>query len=270
MDDVSSEHGNTAGLLIKRIFASRLAAAVAPWREVVRRISSVRLTASLLPELAVNVTGNLLNRSSGGPGTSCGTGEQIEINGVVYPSKRAATRAYNVSIATFLERLKNGWTPEQVVGITSPPPRARSKGRTIYCDGVKHDSLTQFAEKFDKSQQLVKQRIKRGWTPEQAVELVPPPAGSNVPKQISCDGLDFRSVAALIRYYKQPGTRIRSLLAAGHSPEMAVGLEPLPGDIIGDGQRFKSKRVLARHYGKTRELIRKRRLRGLSKEEAVR
>lgn len=215
-------------------------------------------------------TGTLFNRSSGGSGTSYGTGEQIEINGDPYPSKRAAARAYGVSDVTFLQRLKKGWTPEQAVGITAPPPRARPKGRAIFCEGVKYASLTQFAEKFSKPRELVKQRLKRGWMPEQAVELSPAPTGSNVPKQVTCMSCNFRSIAALAKHYNQPYARVRRLLDVGHSPEMAVGLEPLPGDIICDSQQFKSIRALARHFGKSRELIRKRRRRGLSWEEAVR
>ena len=215
-------------------------------------------------------TGTLFNRSSGGPGTSYGTGEQIEINGVVFPSRRAAARAHNVSDVTVHQRLKKGWTPEQAVGVASPPPRARPKGRTIDCDGLRYTSLTTFAEAFDTPREMVKQRLKRGWTPEQAVKLVPPPKGSKVPKQVTCEGRVFRSVVALAKYYEQSGERVRRLLGGGHSPEIAVGLEPLPGDIICDGQRFKSIRALARRYGKSRERIRKRRRRGLSWEEAVR
>jgi len=215
-------------------------------------------------------TGTLFNLSSGGPGTSYGTGEQIEINGFVYPSKRAAARAYNVHDVTFHTRLKKGWTPEQAVGITSPPSRARPKGRAISCEGVEHSSLTRFAEKLDKPRELVKGRLKRGWTPEQAVELVPPPTGSNVPQQITCNGRDFRSAAALAKYYEQPDGRVRRLLKKGLSPEIAAGLEPEPGCIICDGKQFKSIRALSRHYKKPREYIRRRRLRGLSWEEAVR
>ena len=214
--------------------------------------------------------GTLFNRSSGGPGASYGTGEQIEINGVTYPSRRAAARAYGISDVTFLQRLRKGWTPEQAVGINSPPPRRRTEGRAIFCKGVKYGSLTQFAEKFNKPRELVKQRLIRGWTPEQAVDLSQAPTGSNVPKQITCMGRNYRSVAALAKHYNQPYARVLRLLDAGHSPEIAVGLEPLPGDIICDGQRFKSIRALARHYGKKREYIRKRRRRGLSWEEAIR
>jgi hypothetical protein len=163
-------------------------------------------------------TGTLFNLSSGGSGKSFGTGEKTEMDGVVYPSQNAAARAYNVPVATFFLRLKKGWTLEQVVGITSPPPRARRKGRIILCDGVEYASLAIFIEAFDKPRELIKNRLKRGWTPEQAIDPVPPPKGSNVPQPVTCEGRDFRSFAELAKHYEQPVSRVTRLLKRGLIP----------------------------------------------------
>ena len=67
-------------------------------------------------------TGTLFNLSSGGSGTSYGTGEQIEINADVYPSKRAAARAYDVNDVTLLQRLSRPqWSSRRKGGRRSKP-----------------------------------------------------------------------------------------------------------------------------------------------------
>ena len=112
--------------------------------------------------------------------------------------------------------------------------------------------------------------MRRNWTTEQAVDLVPPPKGHRIPQQVFCQGRSFRSEAAFIEYYGKSENTVRRRLAQGHSPEIAVDLSPLPGVITCYGEKFRSIKELSRRFKKTPLYIRRRRKTGLTWEEAVR
>lgn len=71
-------------------------------------------------------------------------------------------------------RLRKGWTPDEALG-ASPRQRKRKITRPIECDGVTYPNLWVLADHYSLNHTRVYKRIKSGWTPEQAVELVAPP-----------------------------------------------------------------------------------------------
>lgn len=74
-------------------------------------------------------------------------------------------------------RVKRGWIGEQVIGLAPPPDKAaKALPVPVVCAGVRYRSITALARCHGLTRAMVSQRLNRGWSPEQAVEVAPPPA----------------------------------------------------------------------------------------------
>ena len=91
-----------------------------------------------------------------------------------YSSLREAAKATGIKEATIQARLARGWSVEQALQLEAKPLK-ENKGISITCEGTKFKSVAAFARAYEKNNIRTSKRLKRGWTPEQAVDIDPAP-----------------------------------------------------------------------------------------------
>lgn len=109
------------------------------------------------------------------PGGSIGTPTEITVAGVTYPSRGAAAAHFGIDVTVFNLRVSRlGWTPEQAAEIA---PRRKFARHKVTIDGRTFPSLKSASERLGLNYKTVFKRVSdSGWTLEQALGLVPPPA----------------------------------------------------------------------------------------------
>lgn len=102
----------------------------------------------------------------------------------------------------------------------------QSNKRTIVIQNKKYDSLESAAKAFGKSRNTVDYRLSKGWTPEQAVGLMPPPSFASktagIPVQVH--GTEFKNLKTAAKHYKSAYTHVIEMLKKGRSIEQSLGL----------------------------------------------
>lgn len=101
-----------------------------------------------------------------------------------------------------------------------------SNKRKIIIQGNEYDSLECAAKAFGKSRNTVDYRLSKGWSPEQAVGLIPPPSFASktfgIPIQI--EGNKFKTLKEAAKHYQRAYTHVIESLKKGRSIEQALGL----------------------------------------------
>jgi len=105
----------------------------------------------------------------GGVSSNSG-GVPVVVAGVPYSSRAACARAFGLKPHTVGNRLRQGWTPEQVVGI-HPPPHGEKRSPVMIA-GRQFRSQQAAAEHYGVPINTYRERRRTGWTVEQAVGLV--------------------------------------------------------------------------------------------------
>ena len=90
----------------------------------------------------------------------------IWLDGKPYNSKAEIAKAYGISPATLYNKLRKGWTLEQIVGLEEYiPPKVEFNGKT-------YDSERAMADAFGVAFTTYKSRLAFGWSQEEALGLV--------------------------------------------------------------------------------------------------
>lgn len=100
------------------------------------------------------------------------------------------------------------------------------KKRRIAIVGREFESLQSAARAFSMSRNTLDYRLKKGWTPEQAVGLEPRPSHAvrtaGIP--VSVQGQEFKSIKEAAKHYGRAYTHVLARLKEGCSIEQALGL----------------------------------------------
>lgn len=101
-----------------------------------------------------------------------------------------------------------------------------SHKRNLVVNGHEFDSLESAARAFGMSRNTVDYRLKKGWTPEEALGLEPRPshAGSTPGIPVTVQGLEFQNIKAAARHFGRSYTYIFERLKEGFTIEQALGL----------------------------------------------
>lgn len=103
--------------------------------------------------------------------------QPITVGGATFLSIAAACRKFNVPNTTALARYKRGWTPEQVFGVAAKPKQVRNcttntkNSKSVVVKNKTYISCKAAAEAYNFPYQKFVNRLKKGLTPEQALEL---------------------------------------------------------------------------------------------------
>lgn len=110
----------------------------------------------------------------------------IVVDGVQYNSMTELCESYGISYSLFSSRLSNGWSVEEALGLEE---RNKSKKGTLVVEGLNGEiSLAEFCRDMNVSYSVVRNRIKRGFTLEEAV------TGKKLPK-IEIKGVSYKSLS---------------------------------------------------------------------------
>lgn len=98
--------------------------------------------------------------------------------------------------------------------------------RKILIAGKTFESLESAAKAYGKSRNTVDYRLSKGWSPEQAVGIVPPPefAAKTTGVVVHVQGRTFASIKDAAKFYKRAYTHVFEVLKNGGSIEKALGL----------------------------------------------
>lgn len=178
----------------------------------------------------------------------------IVVNGFKYNTVKEACRCLELPEKTVRYRLKSKWTIEQAFEI-SLPPKIIYSGNEIVIEGVKYPSLSSAVKAYVFSYDTIKQRIQRGWSVEQAFNLVPPPPRKVANSlTIELEGISYPSFASAARHYGLSLTMVKKRMKDGWSKYQAFEIEDKenykgPQIIEFEGHIFKSFTKAAEHYG---------------------
>jgi hypothetical protein len=100
---------------------------------------------------------------------------KVTVGGKSFPSLAAAAEAFGVSISLVRNRIRQGWTLEEALGLTPRPRAPSTKGRKITVNGIEFQSLRAATEHYGLPRWSVHNRLSAGWTVEQVFGLSDPP-----------------------------------------------------------------------------------------------
>ncbi len=159
-------------------------------------------------------------------------GKSVTINGKVYRTFSDAAREYNLPEYTLTYRVRNGWTPEQAVGLDPPPPPGGEKnGTEITVDGVTYSSRAKAVKVYGLNPITVHCRLKLGWTIEQALGLASPPtpSGEKTGKAITVMGVTYSSIIKAANAFNLKPALVRERMNKfGWTIEQAFNIAPPP------------------------------------------
>ena len=112
----------------------------------------------------------------------------MKVDGRLFATQAAAADYYDIEATKFNWRLRNGYTPEQAAGIE---PWEGAGPKPIMVEGQRFRSIQAAAEKYGISPQTASQRVRFGWTPEQAMGLEEAPDYHSKPIEIAFGDKSF-------------------------------------------------------------------------------
>lgn len=223
--------------------------------------------------IAISVLRGYTPTGNGVPYRSIGVFPPINIAGQLYEIAEAA-KEFGVDYSRITGRLRQGWTPQQAVGL-EPAPGAPALHWIL--NGVVYQSMAAVAKAFGISSSAIIYRIKRGWTPEQVVGLTPKPekkssGGIASVRGAIVDGQEFKSHKAICRHYGADYQVVKARLTIGWTLREALGLdkrEPYGTKIIVEDVEYQSINHAAAAYGLDHGVVGVRLRKGYSPEQAV-
>ena len=133
------------------------------------------------------------NSSVGG---ELGTGQEIEVDGKIFMTHAAAAEYYGIEQTKFNWRIRNGWTKEQAAEIDDWDGAGPKQ---IVVEGIIFRSIQAAAKHYKLSANSASQRIRSGWTPEEAMGLVKKEGLKNEEVSIELKDRSFPNQASFCR-----------------------------------------------------------------------
>lgn len=205
--------------------------------------------------------------------------KRVLIGGKEYPSLKAAGKALGVSEANARVRMKKyGWTLEEAFGVVAKKRAANPAQKRIVVAGIEYPSRKQAAVALGVAPSQFASRLRLGWSPEEAANLVPKEKPVPEKATIIVGGKQYKSVEhAAAAYPHIPLSKIKTRLRGAFSPDEAFELvirtkivPPKIGTRVTlDGREFHSLSEAARAFDLPNQLVNKRMRRwGWSLEQA--
>ena len=151
----------------------------------------------------------------------------ITCAGNVYQSVIDLAKAFGVHQSTVARRLRDGWTPEQSVGIESKP-RLIGHGTEVSYQGRWYPHLAALAVELRLDPRTFRARIARGYSIEEAAQGKMRPRKSGQAKVIDVEGRQFSSQTELATAYGLEWSVVSKRLNRGWTMRQALGLDSEP------------------------------------------
>ena len=154
---------------------------------------------------------------------------KIKTSKKVFSSFQEASEFTGIKASTIANRLHNlNWSADQACGFVRAPKRKSPRAKRLITKNGIFESITAAAEAHFKSEKLVDSRLRNGWSPDQALELDPPPPWVTAHEKIEINGRHFSSLSACARAYKKNPETVRSRRKAGWTLLQALEIDPKP------------------------------------------
>lgn len=218
--------------------------------------------------------------------------DEIFVEGIGYPNLRAACRAFDVPLERIRSRLRLGWSHDEAF---DRMPREHRNRLSVCVGDIEYSSLSDAAKSIGVKYSIVVQRLRRGWTVDEAfygkcepvIEGMKLPAAHQTDRQpngqrsdaaqtsffpVAINGKTYLSCAEIAANFdigiSTVSYRVRSgwppMEVAGLAPRVAAGKSFLVAD-----QRFASRTAAAKHFGIDLRTFTSRLRYGWTPEEAV-
>lgn len=156
-----------------------------------------------------------------------GVEKNIVIQGKCYTSLLEAADEFGVHKSTLARRLRDGWTPEEAVGLAEKPKRIGSGKKVIY-KGQIYNSIKHLAETHGIHPATFKRKLLQGSTAQQVIEAKDAKRNSPAAKTISYKGITYPSITSLTNTHDVNASQFVRRLQRGWNMEQALGIEPAP------------------------------------------
>ena len=189
----------------------------------------------------------------------------LVINGKWFKSISELAREYDMKEVTLRNRiLRQRLSPEEAVN----RPIEKKEKFNFSINGIEYESIPKLAKAFNLEPYIVYQRIKKGFTVEEAVQK------SIKGKNIEVAGKKFSSIAEAARYYNLIPENVQRNLKVGMTNEQALGLESTrPLKYEWKNNKFETIGELASFVSKQTnvptKLLKGRMQRGMTIDEAI-
>ena len=146
--------------------------------------------------------------------------------GKSYSSIAELAQPFNLHPSSVGRRLRDGWTPEQAVGIQARK-RLGHPSRVSF-QGVHYRDLVELANAYGVDPRNLRFRLSAGYSLKDAIEANFRPRVSGVAKTVTFNGKHFDSYEALGKAYGQKASNVLRRLGRGWTLGQALLLEPSP------------------------------------------
>ena len=199
--------------------------------------------------------------------------KMIGPDGKEYKSITDLVEKYGCNYNTVFSRIKRGLALEDV--LSKERLLEHSGKKIIGPDGKEYKSITALAKAYGCNYDIVRRRLKKGFSVEDAISKSKFANKREVEKFVGPDGKEFKSLRALTKAYEYNYDTVRRRLKKGISLEDALSKERIsrkPTDkkfIAPDGKEYGSIKALAKAYGCNYDTVQRRLKKGFSVEDAI-
>jgi len=147
-------------------------------------------------------------------------------DGEIYSSIADLAHAYKLHPSTVGRRLRDGWTPEEAVGVHERKRLGRPN-RVVF-DGKEYRDLVELSQAFSLDPRNVRARLSYGYSLEDAIRGNFRQRISGVAKAVTFRGHQFSSYQELGKAYGQKASNVLRRLGRGWTLDQALLLSPSP------------------------------------------
>jgi group I intron endonuclease len=153
--------------------------------------------------------------------------KQIVCGGITYDSILLLAQRFGIHQATIARRLRDGWSPEEAVGINTKPKR-KGHGKGVTYMGEKYPHLKALAEALGIDASAFRARLARGYSVEDAAKGNLEPRRSPNAKSIDFEGIRYLSKEHLANAHGKEWSIVSKRLGRGWTMRQALGIDPEP------------------------------------------
>ena len=147
--------------------------------------------------------------------------------GVTYPSVKELADRYQVHPSTVGRRLRDGWSPEQAVGLVERQ-KPEALGVSVTYKGKQYRNLKLLADELGLDAKTFRARLARGYSLEDAASGQMRPRVSAMAAEIEFEGVTYRSQDALAKAHATKWSIVYKRLKRGWTMRQALGVDPEP------------------------------------------
>lgn len=155
------------------------------------------------------------------------TPKPIICQNVQYDSILVLAEKFGIHQSTVARRLRDGWSPEEAVGI-NPTPKREGHGTPVTYMGNKYPHLKALADALGIDANTFRARLTRGYSLEDAAAGIMKPRVSSAAEAINFEGKTYPSKDSLAKAYGTTWSVVSRRILRGWSMRQALGLDTEP------------------------------------------